>query len=359
MKILFIEPYPTEGPSSRYRVEQYVPYFKNNGIECIVRPFVSSRFYKILYKRGFYFQKILFFLQSSLRRLFDIYTALRSDIVFIHLEAFPFGPPVFEWILSKARKNIIYDLDDAIYMGITSPINRFLKHLKCPSKVRNIIKISTHVIASNAYLADYAKKYNQNVTVIHTSVDTEKFVPRFDGSREGLTIGWIGSHSTTRYLEELKVIFYRLSARCTFILKIVGAGEHNINIEGIRTINLDWNLKDEIEQFQSLDIGVYPLSKDEWSRGKPGFKTIQYMSVGIPCVASNAGSNPDIVQDGINGFLASSDKEWVDKLSLLIEDLNLRQKMGMEGRKTVEEKFSVKVNMPRYIEILERVYKNR
>ena len=102
MKILFIEPYPTEGPSSRYRVEQYMPYFKDNGIECVVRPFVSSEFYRIIYKKGFYFQKILFFFQSALKRFFDIFTALKSDIIFIHLEAFPFGPPLFEWIISKA-----------------------------------------------------------------------------------------------------------------------------------------------------------------------------------------------------------------------------------------------------------------
>jgi len=166
MKILFLEPYPIEGPSSRYRVEQYVPYFENNGIKCVVRPFISSKFYKILYKKGFYFQKILFFLQSSLKRFFDIFTAINADIIFIHLEAFPFGPPVFEYILAKIGKKIIYDLDDAIYLGITSQANAFLRYLKSPSKIKKIIKISSYVITCNVYLADYAKKYNKNVAVI-------------------------------------------------------------------------------------------------------------------------------------------------------------------------------------------------
>ena len=354
MKILFIEPYPIEGPSSRYRVEQYVPYFEDNGIECIVRPFVSSKFYNILYKKGLYFKKILFFFQSSLKRFFDIFTALSSDIIFIHLEVFPFGPPLFEWILFKAGKKIIYDLDDAIYMGITSPANRFLKCLKCPSKIKKIIRLSTHVITCNEYLSDYARRYNKNITIIHTSVDTEKFAPKIKDPKEDITIGWIGSHTTTPYIEELKDVFYKLSLTHRFSLKIIGAAEHNIKIPGIKIMNLDWSLKNEIEQFQSLDIGVYPLPENEWTLGKTGFKTIQYMSVGIPAVVSNSGANRTIVRDGISGFLAETEAEWIKKISRLIEDSGLRRSIGYTGRKIVEEKFSVKVNAPRLLEVIKR-----
>lgn len=356
MKILFLEPYPIEGPSSRYRVEQYIPYYENNNIRCVVRPFVSSRFYKILYKKGFYFQKVLFFLQSAFKRLFDIFLAARSDIIFIHLEAFPFGPPVFEWIFSKLGKKIIYDLDDAIYLGITSPSNRFLKYLKCPSKIKKIIRISNHIITCNTYLGDYAKKYNQNVTVIHTSVDTEKFVPKFKNSKDPLIIGWIGSHSTAKYLLELKDVFSKLSAKYKFTVKIIGAGEgYKFEIPGVNIVQLDWNLKDEIAQFQSFDIGVYPLPENEWVKGKTGFKTIQYMSVGISCVASDVGVNKDIIENGVNGYLARTKEEWIKKLSNLIENHNLRTDIGLAGRKTVEEKFSVKVNACKYVEIVKKI----
>lgn len=358
MKILFIEPYPTEGPSSRYRVEQYVPYFKDNGITCAVRPFLSSSFYKIIYKKGFYFQKIIFFLQSSIRRFNDIFTAINSEIIFVHLEAFPFGPPVFETIMFLLGKKIIYDLDDAIYMGITSPQNVFLKYLKCPSKVKKIIRISNHIITCNAYLADYARKYNKNVTIIHTSVDTEKFIPKINNNKHDIIIGWIGSHSTARYLEELKDVFYELSKRYSFTLKIVGAAEHNVKIPNIKIMNVDWSLKDEIEQFQSLDIGVYPLPDNEWTHGKTGFKTIQYMSVGIPCVVSDVGANRQIVQDGINGYLAWKKEEWIEKISKLIEDVSLRNKIGFNGRKTVEKKYSVKVNALLYLDIITKIYSN-
>ena len=355
MKILFIEPYPTEGPSSRYRVEQYVPYFRANGINCVVRPFISSSFYRIIYKKGFYFQKMSFFLQSSVKRFFDLFLAIRSDIIFIHLEAFPFGPPFFEWFLSKLGKKIIYDLDDAIYMGITSPANWFLKYLKCPSKINRIIKMSSHVITCNAYLADYVKQYNKNVTVIHTSVDTQKFVPVAKDGNEDITIGWIGSHSTAHYLEELRNVFCKISSKYRFNLKIIGAGGYKIEIPGVRIMDLDWNLQDEIPQFQSLDIGVYPLPDDDWIRGKTGFKTIQYMSAGVPCVVSNVGTNRYIVQDGVNGYLASTKEEWIEKISRLIEDADLRKRICSNGRKTAEQKFSVKVNMPLYLEIIKKV----
>jgi len=362
MKILFIEPYPTEGPSSRYRVEQYIPYLKNNGIKCTVRPFISSKFFKIIYQKGYHLKKIFFFFQSSTRRFFDLFTAMHCDIIFIHLEAFPFGPSVFEWILKKSGKKIIYDLDDAIYLGITSPINRFLKLLKYPSKVMKILTISNHIITCNEFLADFARKYNKNVTAIHTSVDTDRFVPKIrdaNDANQDITIGWIGSHTTAPYLEELKNVFHQLSLKYKFNLKIIGAGKHNLKIPGINVINMDWQLENEIEEFQSLDIGVYPLPENKWTLGKTGFKTIQYMSVGIPCVVSNVGSNKNIVEDGVNGYLANTKEEWIEKLSKLIEDPELRKRMGLAGRKTVIEKYSVKVNAPKLLEILQNAYNEK
>jgi len=360
MKILFITPYPAEGPSSRYRVEQYIPYLKDRNICCVVSPFISSDFYKILYKRGHYFKKIFYFVCGTIRRLRDLFLAVKSDIVFIHLEAFPLGPALFEWLLSISGKRLIYDLDDAIYMRNASSANKFLKYLKWPNKIRAIIKISKYVITCNEHLADYARKFNKNVEVIPTSLDTKKFVPidKQSNISENITIGWIGSYTTTPYLEELKNVFLKLSMKYKFDLKIVGAAEHNIKIPGINVINLKWKLEDDVKYFQSLDIGVYPLPENEWTAGKTGFKTIQYMSVCVPCVVSSVGANKYIVKDGLNGYLVNTEEEWIDRLSSLIEDFSLRKKIGLAGRKTVEEKFSLAVNAPRFFQIIEKVHKN-
>ncbi len=125
---------------------------------------------------------------------------------------------------------------------------------------------------------------------------------------------------------------------------------------GIKVINEKLTLEKDVENFQSLDIGVYPLPDNEWAMAKTPFKTIQYMSVGVPTVASNVGGNREIIQDGVNGFLASSEEEWIEKLSLLIEKPELRQRLGIAGRKIVEEKYSLKVNAPKFIEVLNKVY---
>lgn len=380
MRVLFIEPYPTEGPSSRYRVEQYIPFLSDNNIVCMVRPFVSSKFYKILYKRGYYLEKILCFGLSCFRRFRDMLTALGCDIIFIHLEALPIGPPLLELFLAGIGKKIIYDLDDAIYLGRTSSANKFLRCLKWPLKIETIIRISKHVITCNEYLAAYALAFNKNVTVMHTSVDTDKFRPnrysiadlsknrryssidekgatiryRNASDSDAVNIGWIGSHSTAGFLEGIQNVFYRLSRTHQFNLKIVGAGRR-VEIPGVNIINTDWNLPDEINQFQSLDIGVYPLPDDRWTVGKTGFKTIQYMSVGIPCVVSNIGANKDIVENGRNGFLVDNEDEWVEKLSLLIENPDLRMKMGQCARLTAEERFSLKTSAPKYLYIIKAV----
>ncbi|MEI8176839.1 MAG: glycosyltransferase family 4 protein, partial [Candidatus Omnitrophota bacterium] len=329
MKVLFIEPHPIEGPSSRYRVEQYIPYVRTSGITCIVRPFVSTAFYKLLYVKGHHARKILYFIQSSIKRFFDLFTALGCDVIFLHLEAFPLGPPVFEWILARLGKKIIYDLDDAIYLGRTSPANAFMKRLKWPSKVVTILKLSKHIITCNEYLADFARQYNKNVTVIYTCVDTDQFKPvRDKGMNNGITIGWMGSHSTAVYLEPLKPVFRRLRERFDFNVRLIGVGEYRFDDAGARVDRIPWRLDTEIQELQRFTIGVYPLPADTWTLGKTGFKTIQYMSVGIPCVVSAVGSNRGIVRDGDNGFFATSEEEWVAKLSALMSDEKLRRDVG-------------------------------
>lgn len=351
MRVLFLIPHPVEGASSRYRVLQYIPYLEAQGISCTVSSFLSSGFYRIVYQQGRWGKKLGYFLVSTLRRLRDVLRSGRYDVVFIHLEAFPLGPPLIEWLLSLRHIPIVFDLDDAIFLPQRSGTNRAVNWLRASQKLPAILRWSRCVITCNNYLRDYVRQFNPNVYVIPTSVDTSKFVPLPRHDRQKPMVGWVGSHSTTPYLHDLKQVLRRVADRHAFTLKVVGAREP-FQVPGVDVIQQQWTLANDVRHFQELDAGVYPLPSDPWVLGKTGFKTVQYMAVGVPCVVSRVGRNCEIIEDGINGFLAGSEDEWVQKLGQLLEDPALRQRLGAAGRKTVERQFSVAVTAPVYGRIL-------
>lgn len=356
MKILFILPYSSEGPSNRYRVEQYFPYLRKRGIQYSARPFISSDFFKIRYQKGKIVKKIFFFLVASLKRLQDVISINQYDVIFIHIEAFPFGPAVIEWLLKKFKKSIVYDFEDAIYLKNFKGDNPLLNWLRCSWKFYDIVGLSSQVIVCNRFMKEKLTNYNKNIMVLPTSIDTEKFYVR-DYSMNNATsipiIGWVGSYSTVYCLESLRDIFIELAKKHIFFMKVVGAGS-DFNIPGVRVINVPWSMSKDVSNFRSLDIGVYPLPYDERAIAKTPFKTIQYMSVGVPVVASRVGGNMDIIKDGKNGFLASTNDEWVKKLSILLENSELRRNIGLEGHKTVEERFSVKQNADLFMGVIQK-----
>jgi len=359
MRVLFWVPYPTEGASNRYRVEQYLHYLEGNGIKYSLRPFWNSSAYKILYKKGHYFRKICFFILGTISRIYDLLGIVRYDIVFIHREAYPIGAAFFETIVSILKKPIIFDFDDAIFLPAPSRPNDFVERFKKPDKIAHIIKISNHVIAGNKYLSNYALRYNRSISIIPTPIDTDRYYPdTIKSHRDKVVVGWMGSITALPLLNAMKDIFTCLSKRFHNVRFIIVGGDFSIN--GLSTIiSKQWSLEEEKEYIKTFDIGIMPLPENEWMKGKCGFKAILYMSMGIPCVCSPVGVSKEIIRDGVNGFLAGTDDEWIKKLSLLIEDPELRRRLGMAGRKTVEERYSVKVNAPKYLEIFKRVYEER
>lgn len=355
MKILFWVPYPKEGASNRYRVEQFLPTLENAGIEYDLHPFWNSAAFRILYKDGRYLRKFYFFVIGTFFRLVDILNIFNYDFVFIHREAFPIGCVFLEGILSKLKKPFIFDFDDAIFISSSSIPNSFIEKLKNPQKINKIIKLCECVIAGNGYLADFALRYNSNVSIIPTSIDTDKYYPMHSRRDDRVTIGWIGSITTLHFLKLLNNVFLGLSRRFPQLkLMIIGG---NFSLDGFSDITcIPWSMENEISEMKSFDIGIMPMPDNEWTRGKCGFKAILYMSMAIPCVCSAVGVNKEIIISGENGFLAETEDEWMSKLSLLIEDCQLRKRIGLAGRAIVEERYSVKVNAPKFLEIIQMVY---
>lgn len=356
MKVLFLVPYPTEGPSNRFRVEQYFPYLKANRVDCDLRPFWDKEAYKILYKDGHYFRKFCSFIKGNINRLKELSQVSAYDVVFIHREACPVGGAYLERLAAK-KKPVVFDFDDAIFLSTISNANRIAGLLKTPKKTEKILQCSTAVIVGNNYLRDYALNFNGDVNVIPTPIDADSYLPVSQpvGQKKKITIGWIGSYTNNQYLNIVRDVLMKLMIKYGDSLDIVLVGCKNefLKIKGV--IYRDWSLSREISDLQSFDIGIMPIWDDEWTQGKCAFKIIQYMSVGACVVASPVGMNKYIISDGVNGFLAKDDGEWLDKLTILIEQPELRRKFASEGRITIENNYSLKVTAPKLLSVLKKV----
>jgi len=353
-RILVLSPIPEEGAGYRFRVAQFIPYLESRGYEFTVRPFFSPEFFRLVYRPGHYLEKIAAFVGLSIGRLRSLRGVSQYDLVFLYREAFPIGPPLIErWLAGPGKPPIVYDFDDAIFLPNVSDANRFIVSLKWAGKVPEVVRLSTRVIAGNDFLAAFARRHNPSALTIPTCVDTDKFTPRSDGQggREPLVVGWIGSPTTTLYLSMLSDVFRNVYATTPFRLKVSGAAS-DVAVEGVPVENVKWSLADEVSLFNTCDVGVYPLTDDEWSKGKCGFKAIQFMACGVPVVASAVGENLAIIEDGVNGFLARTAAEWESKLRRLLTDAALRARFAEAGRRTVEERYSLRVCAPRVAAVL-------
>ena len=357
IRVLALSPIPEEGAGCRFRISQFVPYLESHGFDVTVVPLFTTEFFRLVYKPGRLVQKAVAFAGLSLKRLASLRRLSDYDIIFIYRELFPIGPAMVERLIAmRARPPIVFDFDDAIFLPSVSEANRLIAALKCPGKVGSIIRHCDHVIAGNDFLASYARRFNDAVTTIPTSVDTTKFVPRDDRTAEapaaGLPIvGWIGSPTTVPYIRGLSTVLQRVAERRAFVLRLSGAGEV-LTIPRVTVENPTWTLDREIALFNTCDVGVYPLDDDEWSKGKCGFKAIEFMACGVPVVAAAVGVNREIIDDGVNGFLASTEDEWVDKLQRLLSDPDLRARFAEAGRRTVEARYSLHVTAPKLAAVL-------
>lgn len=349
-KIVFVSVHRKErSPSQRFRFEQYIDYFEKNN-------FITKHFYLVtaenditLYSKGNYIMKLFLLI----RYIFKLNRLLKKihnyDVCFVQRECIFIWSHYFERKISKKTK-LIYDFDDSIFLPNVSENNKKLSFLKGYGKVKKIIKISDLVFAGNNYLFNYAQDYNKNVKIVPTTIDTIVYQNKFNNQNEKLIIGWSGSVTTIKHFQYsipfLKKLLFKYKNIIEF--KVIGDGNYyneDLNIKGI-----PWRKNSELVDLCSIDIGIMPLPDDEWAEGKCGLKGLQYMALGIPTIMSSVGVNKEIIQDGVNGFLAKDDLEWEKKLELLINSKDLRKKIGQNGRKTVEDKYSVKAWQNKYLE---------
>lgn len=358
MEILGLCSYPLEAACTRYRLIQFVEPLAEKNINLTILPFLEKDEFANLYKSGRTAGKAVQLLNSARKRLVDVLKRRKFDALLIQREAMLFGPPVFEWLYITIRNcPLVLDLDDATYLSYVSPTyGRLGSALKFFGKTDKLIDWSETVICGNRRIAEYVEGRGRKAVVVPTVVDTDKFYPLEKNESEPPIIGWIGTHSTFPMLEKIFPVLQNLAREFEFRLKIVGAGRDKIELDGVKIENLGWTLEREIADFQSLDIGLYPLEivesvSEEWLAGKSGFKAIQYMSVGIPFVVTPVGVTAELGIENQTHYAAISHADWYQSLKNLLESAELRNRMGKAGRKYALENFTV----PRQAEIISRV----
>ena len=218
-----------------------------------------------------------------------------------------------------------------------------------------MVRYSDQVIAGNQYLKSQALPYNKHILIIPTAIDTSKYtINNYSRNKETVTIGWIGSKSSLPFLKELIPAFDHLAGKHKAVeLKIICNDFFDCKKMPVR--KKVWALEDENSDLQDIDIGLAPLPNHEWTKGKCATKLLQYLSVGIPVVCSPVGVHNEIIQEGVNGLFAASMKEWVEKIALFMKDKSLRERIGLEGKKTVESHYSLKANVPKFINAIKGI----
>jgi len=359
MKVLFLAAYSELAASSRARVYQFLPLLEKRGIKYKVLCFIPSFLYRLKLNLNIESMPLglLYYSLIYIIRLFKSFWAVlvadKFDIIFIQKLILPFR---LEKVLKLLNRNIIFEFDDAIFVndenskGIIGKIKTKFQN----EGFKRMLKIAKCCLVENEYNRNIALKYCPYVEKITGPIDTKRYFVR-DEKKEGnnLLIGWIGSPYTTKYLYEIKDALKKLSQKYNIILRLIGA-KKDFKIEGVNYEIKEWTLKTELAWLQSFNIGIMPLTNDKWTKGKGGYKLLQYMSMGIPAVASLVGVNKKIIKDGVNGFLADSSGEWIKKLSILIEDEILREKIGKRARITIEQDYS----LIKATEKLLRIFKN-
>jgi glycosyltransferase involved in cell wall biosynthesis len=362
LKVLFLSTLPREAPSVRPRVYDYLPALRAAGIEVEVVPFLGDAAFRRFYRPGLEGMawKVGGSLVGYARRAALLASPGKPDLVFIHREAVPRGNASVLRRLRRLGIPVVYDFDDAIYLSPRDFVREgedsraVMTRSKDPREVEGMLRAAVMVLAGNETLAERARDAGAaTVRVQPTPVDTDLFRPRTPAPGvAGLPlVGWIGSPTATYCLRDIAPALAAAARVTPFRLLVIGASGR-VEVPGVEVEHRDWTLAREATDYASLDVGLYPLPDNPWTRGKCAYKAILYQACGVPCIASPVGMNSDAVVDGVTGVLATDGPAWTDALVRLLGDVALRRRMGDAGRRHVEEHYALSVLAPRMLDAL-------
>ena len=349
--VLVLTKYGRLGASSRLRSMQYVPWLVQAGLKITVQALLSDENLSARYKQDTYSIRSL--LKAYVRRVRTLMTRRQFDVVWIEKEALPWWPLWLELALLRGVPYVL-DYDDAIFHNYDQHPSAWVRGV-FGRRIDGLMANATLVVSGNSYLAQRARAAGASwVEVVPTAIDLERYPTPKDPLAvrvETPRIVWIGSPSTARYLQEIRMALQGLAKRMPYILRVIGGGV--VDLPGVKVEMIDWAEATEVESIRACQVGIMPLTDSLWERGKCGYKLIQYMACGLPVVASDVGVNSEIVRHGENGFVANTTDEWIDSLSQLLSSPDLITRMGMAGQEGVEDRYCIQKTGPQILQLLQ------
>ncbi|HZF42590.1 MAG TPA: glycosyltransferase family 4 protein [Sphingomonadaceae bacterium] len=352
MKVLAFTKYGSLAASTRQRVLQYVPYLEQAGMTVESHALLDNDYVQSLATGKPYSKTRV--IRSYVNRLQHLMRHGDADVLWVYAELFPYLPAWFERLAFRQGKPVVYDFDDAFFHQYDANPNPAVRRALA-GKLEPLLRGAAACCCGNAYLRDYASRFCERTLIVPTAVDSDRYRPSPRAADRQVTIGWIGSPSTFGYLDFLIPLLRELVSTHDVRIHVVGAGAAGAgtSFPGLKLI--DWTEASEVESIQKMDIGIMPLPDELWARGKSGYKLIQYMACGLPVVASPVGVNGSMVEHGFNGYLARTPEEWRVALLLLLEDKDRRRRMGVNGRERFVERYSLRSQAPRIVELFSAV----
>jgi glycosyltransferase involved in cell wall biosynthesis len=351
IKLLGLSLYGSQAASTRYRLTQYVPGLRQQGIDLEVKALLGDRYLQKSFAGEKYSSWNL--VSDYIERVALLFSQGNYDLAIVNAELFPLLPGIIESRL--LRIPYIYDFDDAFFLKYR--LDRFKKvSFLLRDKFNPVVSRAAAVMAGNHFLEDYAKQWNQATQLLPTVVDTDRYTPVPCKRADVFTVGWIGSPSTSVYLSEMALPLEQLGREGPVRFLVVGG--YSPAIPGVDVVNMPWSESTEVGIINSFDVGVMPLFNDEWARGKCAFKLIQYMACGVPVVASPVGANTDVVNSEC-GFMAATAQEWMDALRMLRDHPSKRAELGRTGRERVVQNYSLHRNLPVLANVIREIVKQK
>lgn len=349
-RILVLSRYSRLGASSRLRTRQYECWLQDAGFEVEFSSFFDDDYLNYLYVGKT--SKIKIF-KYFYRRIKKMIAKPKPDIIWLEYELFPWMPWFLESIILPLNIQIVCDYDDAIFHRYDQNQSFTIRKL-LGNKIDKLMTAASLVTVGNEYLAQRAGSLKKgHVEIVPTVVDISQYQARKEEDFfNNKIVGWIGTPNTWEIYGKRKYKnLIETLAKKDASFKAVGAKMHFEKNELLEIV--PWQENTEVDSIRTMDIGVMPLDDTLWSKGKCGYKLIQYMACGVPVVASPVGVNKNIVDDGVNGFLVSTSREWEDAISKLLDDPALAYKMGQAGRKKIQEEYSLDVWGPRVVRLFQ------